>query len=50
MLAKRHRRHKPPRLPGNDVRLVQRRPAVVFQCGATSTAVEDEIGRDIYVA
>jgi len=36
-------------VPGSEVRLVQRRPAVVLQCGATSIAVEDEIGRDIYV-
>jgi len=36
-------------VPGSDIRLVQRRPAVVLQCGATSIAVEDEIGRDIYV-
>jgi hypothetical protein len=31
------------------LRLVSRRPAVVLECGATSIAVEDEIGRDIYV-
>jgi len=36
-------------VPGSEVRLVQRRTAVVLQCGATSIAVEDEIGRDIYV-
>jgi len=36
-------------VPGSEVRLVSRRPAVVLQCGATSIAVEDEIGRDIYV-
>ena len=36
-------------VPGSEVRLVQRRPAVVLECGATSIAVEDEIGRDIYV-
>jgi Fe2+ transport system protein FeoA len=36
-------------VPGSDIRLVQRRPAVVLECGATSIAVEDEIGRDIFV-
>lgn len=36
-------------VPGSEIRLVSRRPAVVLQCGATSIAVEDEIGRDIYV-
>jgi len=36
-------------VPGSEVRLVSRRPAVVLQCGATSIAVEDEIGREIYV-
>ncbi|HEV2720387.1 MAG TPA: FeoA family protein [Thermoanaerobaculia bacterium] len=36
-------------VPGSEVRLVQRRPAVVLQCGATSIAVEDEIGREIFV-
>ena len=36
-------------VPGSEVRLVSRRPAVVLECGATSIAVEDEIGRDIYV-
>jgi Fe2+ transport system protein FeoA len=35
-------------VPGSEVRLVSRRPAVVLECGATSIAVEDEIGRDIY--
>ena len=36
-------------VPGSEVCLVSRRPAVVLECGATSIAVEDEIGRDIYV-
>jgi Fe2+ transport system protein FeoA len=36
-------------VPGSEIRLVSRRPAVVLECGATSIAVEDEIGRDIYV-
>ena len=36
-------------VPGSEVRLVQRRPAVVLACGATSIAVEDEIGREIFV-
>jgi len=36
-------------VPGSEIRLVSRRPAVVLQCGATSIAVEDEIGREIFV-
>lgn len=36
-------------VPGSEIRLVSRRPAVVLQCGATSIAVEEEIGREIYV-
>ena len=36
-------------VPGSEVRLLSRRPAVVLQCGATSIAVEDEIGREIFV-
>jgi len=36
-------------VPGSQIRLVSRRPAVVLQCGATSIAVEEEIGREIYV-
>ena len=36
-------------VPGSEIRLVSRRPAVVLQCGATSIAVEEEIGREIFV-
>ena len=36
-------------VPGTTVRLIERKPSVVFSCGHTSIAVEDEIGREIYV-
>ncbi len=36
-------------VPGSDVRLIERRPSVVLACGQTSIAIEDEIGREIYV-
>lgn len=36
-------------VPGSTVKLIERKPSVVFSCGATSIAVEDEIGREIYV-
>lgn len=36
-------------VPGTNVRLIERKPSVVFACGQTSIAVEDEIGREIYV-
>ena len=36
-------------VPGSQVRLVERKPSVVLACGHTSIAVEDEIGREIYV-
>lgn len=36
-------------VPGTVVRLVSRRPAVVLACGSASVALEDEIGREIYV-
>lgn len=36
-------------VPGSEVRLIERRPSVVLACGQTSIAVEDEIGREIYV-
>ena len=36
-------------VPGSQVRLVERKPSVVLSCGNTSLAVEDEIGREIYV-
>ena len=37
-------------IPGSEVRLVSRRPAVVVECGSASVALEDEIAREIYVA
>jgi DtxR family Mn-dependent transcriptional regulator len=36
-------------VPGSEVRLIERKPSVVLACGQTSIAVEDEIGREIYV-
>ena len=36
-------------VPGSQVRLIERKPSVVLSCGHTSLAVEDEIGREIYV-
>lgn len=36
-------------VPGSQIRLVERKPSVVLSCGRTSLAVEDEIGREIYV-
>lgn len=37
-------------VPGSEVRLVSRRPAVVLECGSASIALEDEIAQEIYVA
>ena len=36
-------------VPGSKLRLIERKPSVVFACGHTSIAVEDEIGKEIYV-
>lgn len=36
-------------VPGSQVRLIERKPSVVLACGQTSIAVEDEIGREIFV-
>jgi DtxR family Mn-dependent transcriptional regulator len=36
-------------VPGSVLRLLERKPSVVMACGPTSIAVEDEIGREIYV-
>ena len=36
-------------VPGSQVRLIARRPSVVLACGQTSIAVEDEIGREVFV-
>jgi DtxR family transcriptional regulator, Mn-dependent transcriptional regulator len=35
--------------PGTEIRLLKRKPSVVLACGQTSIAVEEEIGREIYV-
>ena len=37
-------------VPGTEVRLVSRRPAVVLKCGSSFVALEDEIGREIHVS
>jgi Fe2+ transport system protein FeoA len=37
-------------IPGSEVRLVSRRPAVVVECGSASIALEDEIACEIFVA
>jgi Fe2+ transport system protein FeoA len=37
-------------VPGTEVRLVSRRPAVVLACGSSFVALEDQIGRDIHVS
>ena len=34
---------------GSEVRLLARRPAVVLACGSSSVALEDEVGREIFV-
>lgn len=34
---------------GSEVRLLARRPAVVLGCGSSSVALEDDIGREIFV-
>jgi len=36
-------------VPGSEIRLVARKPSCVIGCGATSIALEDDIGREIYV-
>jgi Fe2+ transport system protein FeoA/DNA-directed RNA polymerase subunit RPC12/RpoP len=37
-------------VPGSEIRLVSRRPAVVVECGPASVALEDDIAREILVA
>jgi Fe2+ transport system protein FeoA len=37
-------------VPGSEVRLVSRRPAVVLECGSASVALEDDIASEILVA
>lgn len=34
---------------GSDIRLVQRKPSIVVDCGETSVALEEEIATEIYV-
>lgn len=36
-------------VPGSLIRVVARRPAVLFESGGTMLAVEEEIAREIYV-
>lgn len=36
-------------VPGTEVRLIARYPSVVLACGSACVALEDEIGREIYV-
>jgi Fe2+ transport system protein FeoA len=36
-------------VPGTRLRLVSRRPAMVIACGASTVAVEEAIGREIFV-
>jgi Fe2+ transport system protein FeoA len=34
---------------GSEVRLIARRPAIVLACGSSSVALDDDVGREIYV-
>lgn len=36
-------------IPGSEVRLVAKRPTVVLACGSATVALENEIGREIFV-
>jgi len=36
-------------VPGSEIQLVARNPSCVVACGASSIAIDDEIGREIYV-
>lgn len=36
-------------VPGTEVRLIARQPTVVLACGSACIALEDEIGREIYI-
>jgi DtxR family Mn-dependent transcriptional regulator len=36
-------------VPGSEIRLIARNPSCVVACGASSIALDDEIGREIYV-
>jgi Fe2+ transport system protein FeoA len=37
-------------VPGTEVRLVSRRPAVILACGSAFVALEDDISSEIYVS
>lgn len=34
---------------GSEVRVIARRPAIVLACGSSSIAIDDEVGREIFV-
>jgi DtxR family Mn-dependent transcriptional regulator len=36
-------------VPGTSVRLMQRKPSVVIECGETALAIEEEVAGEIYV-
>lgn len=36
-------------VPGTEVRVIARKPAVVLQCGSTSLALDDDVARQIYL-
>lgn len=36
-------------VPGTSVKLLQRKPSVVIQCGETSLAIEEDVAGEIYV-
>jgi len=36
-------------VPGSEIRLIARKPSCVIACGASTIALDDEIGREIYV-
>lgn len=36
-------------VPGTSIRLLQRKPSVVIECGETSLAIEEEVAGEIYV-
>jgi DtxR family Mn-dependent transcriptional regulator len=36
-------------VPGTSIRLLQRKPSVVIECGETSLAIEEDVATEIYV-
>jgi Fe2+ transport system protein FeoA len=36
-------------IPGSEVRLLATRPSVVLSCGSSSLAMEEDVGREIFV-